>query len=119
MYLVKLGHATLMEPNGKNPHIIIQSEPDVFSATDKGGAIYFLPDTTFKETPQNGLEQTERVSRESVEPIDKRIYKSSIEAMSEMGIKIYFVNRKTFKLFLETKDDEGLLNLIQPYKVAH
>jgi hypothetical protein len=117
MYLVKLGYYSLMSPHGKKPHIIIQSNVKDFIAKDQGGTIYTLNDKTFDKTPQAGLERTERVSKVSVEPIDKRVYKSSIEAMSDMGIKIYFVNAKMFKKFLEIKNDNDkkLLPLLEPF----
>jgi hypothetical protein len=118
MYLVRNGNYTLMNAKGKKPYIIIRANQKHYLENDQPGAIYTLSDKTFIKTPQQGLEKTERVSNESVEVIDKRIFSSSIEGMIEMGITIYFVNRKTFKLLLDTKDDKKILPQLTPYLVV-
>jgi hypothetical protein len=115
MYLVKLGYFTLMNPSGHKPYIIIQSNSKKFISEDKGGAIYTLPDTFFSKTSQYGLEETERLSKKNVIPVEENTYKSSIEAMTRMGITIFFVDRKTFKILLDTKIDKKILHKLKPY----
>ncbi|MCL5090462.1 MAG: hypothetical protein M1514_00455, partial [Patescibacteria group bacterium] len=42
---------------------------------------------------------SEYISAQSVKPIKKVEYPSSLEAMLQIGINVYFVDRKTFKEF--------------------
>jgi len=53
-------------------------------------------------------EGTERLSKKNVIPVEENTYKSSVKAMTKIGITIFFVNRKTFKILLDTKIDKKM-----------
>lgn len=115
MYLATKGNAILMNVEAETPVIVICNNPEDYLAHDSGGAIYIVPATTFKKTPQEGLEKSERVSKVAVTPVDKRVYKHSIDAMKETGIVIYFVNQKTFNSLVQAKDEDKILASLQPF----
>ena len=118
MYLATRGNATLMQPEGAKPYIVICNNPDDYIKNDKGGAIYKVPATSFKPTPQEGLEMYELVSETSVKPVDKTLYNSSIIAMRKKDVSIYFVDQQLFNQLLASKNEEKILSSIQPYFFA-
>lgn len=96
MYLVPRGIPTLMDPNGPEKNIVICATADNFTSKDIGGAIYELPSEDFDSTPQSGLEEYELVSKKSIKPVQKHVYKSSLDALREADIAVRFVNEDTF-----------------------
>lgn len=114
MYLANKGVATLMEHRAKQPYIIIQDDINIYTKNDKGGAIYTVPAIHFMNTPQAGLEGTEFVSKEPVTPLDKRVYKTSINAMRKAGIQIYFVSPTIFERLLDRDKKEETLATLTP-----
>lgn len=104
-----------MNPKGNYPNIVICSKVEDFLARDMGGAIYELPNSTFKITPQEGLEAYELVSRTAVRPTNKIVFKSTIKALKSLGIKIRFVDEKTFKRLINNPDQEKIIEKIKPY----
>ncbi|MCL5090756.1 MAG: hypothetical protein M1514_01965, partial [Patescibacteria group bacterium] len=83
--------------NGKTWHVVI-SDKEKFLENDHGGAVYFLPPETFILNPQAKLVgDSEYISAQSVKPIKKVEYPSSLEAMLQIGINVYFVDRKIDK----------------------
>jgi hypothetical protein len=54
------------------------------------------------------LEGTERLSKKNVIPVEENTYKGSVEAMTKIGLTIFFVNRETFKILLDTKIDKKM-----------
>jgi hypothetical protein len=115
MYLATKGNATLMNVEAETPIIVICNNAKDYISSDKGGAIYTVPATTFKKTPQAGLEKSERVSSIAVTPIEKKVFKRSLDAMREMGIVIYFVNQKTFDSLVQAKNESKTLASVQPF----
>lgn len=115
MYLTTIGNAALMNVETEIPTVAICNNPKDYIANDKGGAIYTVSSTTFKKTPQEGLEKSELVSEVAVKPIDKRIYNRSIDAMKEMGVVIYFVNKKIFDGLVQAKNESKILASLQPF----
>ena len=77
-----------------------------YLAKDKGGAIYSLPPDTFKTDPQKGLKENEWTSKTSVKPLGKEKYGSTLQAMLDYGIQVYFVDEQTYKE-IESSDDHG------------
>jgi hypothetical protein len=116
MYLATKGNATLMNVKADIPTIVICSEQKDYLASDKGGAIYTVPATTFKKTPQEGLEDSELISSVAVKPLSKKVYERSIDALKEMGIVIYFVNNSTFNKLVRTKDEAKIISSLQPFR---
>ena len=115
MYLVTRGNATLMNTDAMLPFIVIRNNPKDYVANDMGGAIYIVPDTTFKKSPQEGLEKSELVSSVAVTPIDKIIYRRSIDAMKEMGIVIYFVTKEIFDKLVLSKEESKIFATLLRY----
>lgn len=114
MYLANKGVATLMEHRTKKPYIIIQDDADHYTKHDKGGAIYAVSASGFKETPQVGLEGTEFVNDKAVTPLSKEVFPTSLEAMRQQGITIYFVTPKTFELLLDKNRKDKTLASLKP-----
>lgn len=115
MYLATRGNATLMNVATAVPTIVICNNLKDYLAHDQGGAIYKVPAATFEETPQEGLQTSELVSKVAVKPLDKTIYKYSIDAMRDMGIAIYFVSKEVFDSLAQTKDEAKILESLQPF----
>lgn len=78
------------------PYMVI-SNRDRFLELDKGGVIYELPVDTFKVDLEKGLREYEWTSREVVKPIGKQVFKTSLEAMLDAGVQVYFIDEETFK----------------------
>jgi hypothetical protein len=115
MYLATRGYATLMNPDKDNPNIVICADKNDYLKNDRGGAIYKLPGETFIETPQHGLSDYEKVSTHSVKPIEKTIYRTSIEAMLDAKIKIYFTDSVTFNSLIGAKDQAKRISKLTPF----
>lgn len=115
MYLATKGNAILLNVNSQLPRIIILNSPENYLRNDTGGAIYKVYDENFVKTPQDGLEDSELVCDSRVIPIDKTGYNTSLDAMKEAGIEVYFVNQTQFDDIVNTKKEEHILQNIQPY----
>lgn len=115
MYLATRGIATLMHHVSDTPFIVMSSSSDEYLQSDAGGAIYTLPGATFEPTPQHELSESEMVSKVMVEPLDKEVYKTSIEAMKHHGVAIYFVDQPTFKCIVATKNQQEAVSTLQPF----
>ncbi len=98
--------------------IIICNDAASYLTNDTGGAIYTLRSSTFKPSPQIGLEKYERVRKEQVKPLGKFVYKTSIDAMRQMGITIdfAFADKKTFESIARSKDQTSELALLKPFE---
>ena len=115
MYLATRGTPILLNTNVKNPQIIISANAKEYVKHDVGGAIYSVPAEYFKKTPQTGLEDSERVSEITVHPSAKTVYESSIAAMREMGVTVYFVSQKQFDEIIRTKNEDHIISKLAPY----
>ena len=115
MYLAIRGVSTLMHHASDTPFIVMSSSPDEYLRSDPGGAIYTLPGATFEPTPQLELSESEMVSRVRVEPLDKEVFKTSIEAIKRHGVAIYFVNQPTFERIVSTKNQQEVVSTLQPF----
>lgn len=118
MYLATKGIAILMNVKSAKPIIVICSKTEDYLLSDTSGAIYTVSIKTFRKSPQAGLEDSEMVSDVGVIPIDKQVYSSSIDAMKEMGITIYFVNQQVFNRLIKAKDESKILSKLEPYLLA-
>jgi hypothetical protein len=115
MYLATKGKGTLMDYTSKEPAIVICSDEREYVRNDKGGAIYIVPADSFKKSPQEGLEESEVVSKVPVTPLDKKVYEHSLDAMHELGITVYFADQKTFDALVKARDEKKLLKKLRPY----
>ena len=95
------------------PYYMIIKNKDLFLEEDKGGAIYVLPaenfcyDLAFKKVTRKEWLKTgkhkgygslsEWVSKEAVKPLYKIEFKSTFDAMIDLGVQVYFVDDDKFK----------------------
>jgi hypothetical protein len=77
--------------------IFINADEGTYAKHDRGGAIYSLPVETFETDTNSGMKENEWYSKMSVKPIDKTVYRTSIEAMEKFNVKRYFVDDDTFE----------------------
>jgi putative flippase GtrA len=115
MYLASKGKATLMNTKSQPSRIIICDDEKQYIKNDKGGAVYELSPKGFQPTSQTGLSEFEKVSEQAVTPLRKNVYASSLEAMREHDITIYFVNKKIFDELVAAKDEDEIINQLKPY----
>jgi len=82
---------------------IIESREE-FIKNDNGGHIYVLPSDTFACDPNKGLGVYEWTSKEKVKPVKKIEFPSTLDAMIENGVQVYFIDEETHKKIGESKD---------------
>jgi len=84
-------------------HIIVNGR-DRFTNVDKGGSIYNLPVESFSYDVNRNMADIEWTSQIPVRPKGQTNYKSGLEAMKKLGIKVYFVNDQTFNAIKKASD---------------
>lgn len=89
------------------PYAIIIDQKESFIKNNKGGHIYIVPSSSFQNDPSKGLGEYEWVSKEKVEPLQKIEYLSSLDAMIENGVQVYFIDETTHQE-IKTSKDNGL-----------
>lgn len=77
------------------PVVIIRNR-NHFLKKDKGGALYKLSSEKFENDPERPFGKHEWTSDETVDPLEKEEFESSLTAMLEKGVQVYFVDKKTF-----------------------
>lgn len=85
------------------PYIIISDE-ERFRNSDKGGTVYSLPSSTFQSDPSKGLGDLEWTSNVPVTPIGKEFVPSAIQDMLRNGVRIYFVDKVTYRKIRDSVD---------------
>lgn len=95
------------------PTIVIRGSLDDFVQRDKGGYLYQLPSETFDFDPTKPMGNREWTSRASVKPIQSEHCPSTIDALIEAGVQVYFVNDAMFAKIRSEKNAgfETLLTL--------
>ena len=116
MYLATRGKPILLNVRSTAPRVIICTNTEEYIEYDKGGAIYTIPASSFRRTPQEGLEDSELVSEVAVKPISKKVYETSLEAMQEAGVEVYFVSREQFDEILRNKNEADVVAKLTPYQ---
>lgn len=76
-------------------YIFVIGDKDKFLELDKGGTVYVLPSTTF--TTDERFSGREWSTTEKLKPIHKIHFDSSLKAMIDFGVKVYFTDKKTFE----------------------
>lgn len=97
------------------PYIVISDE-ERFRSLDTGGVIYSLPNDTFENDPKKGLREFEWTSKKPVVPNEKEIVLSALEDMIKQGVKVFFVDNKTWNQ-IQTSSDHGesIVKSLKPY----
>ncbi len=117
MYMLPKGFPVLMNSKSSNPYVVIRGEAEDVIQKDKGGALYVLPSETFHETPQKELSEFEKVSKDSVTPIDEIDYASIIDALNMEKISIYFVNDTVFSNLIANPQQDNLVKKLKRYSL--
>lgn len=99
---VKIGRFS--DGKTQTPWHLVTKNKRRFRRRDKGGAIYHLPTTGFNCDPKKGMGDMEWTNKNSVKPIKKEVFTSGEQAMKDLGVNLYFVDRKTFKAINESVD---------------
>lgn len=98
------------------PYIIISDE-ERFRNLDKGGVIYSLPNTTFENDPEKGLRELEWISKLPVTPTGKEFVPSALEDMVRQGVKVFFVNKETYRQIQNASDGgESIVKNLVAYR---
>lgn len=116
MYLVTRGTPTLMNTKAEVPRIIICADSTSYIKNDAGGAIYEVPGKSFVKTPQEGLEESELVGKVAVKPVSKKVFATSIDALNEAGVEVYFVNETQFEDIVLNKNEDEIISNLVPYR---
>jgi len=103
---------------GKSPYLVV-SDAKRFLKNDKGGSIYTLPKERFFMNAKEGLGAHEWISKQEALPVKEERYFSGIEAMLKSKVKIYFIDKKTFKK-IQNASDHGfsVLKKLKPLEVS-
>lgn len=117
MYLApREGGTILIETFSREPYAVINNTPENFKRVDHGGAIYKVSAESFSDTPQEEVAGTELVSRDSVPILSKEIFATSLEAMREAGVNVYFLGDTEFQRVQSAKDHGWeILSELKPY----
>ena len=96
MFLVPKNIPTEISKYGDTHIVFVQGTVEELKAHDSGGAIYTLPNDTFVTDKEIGMGDVEWVSNQSVKPIAKTVYETSLEALGENNVSIYFLGKDAF-----------------------
>ena len=89
---------------GKTRYTWIMADRDEFIKNDNGGHIYVLLSKTFEKNPKSVLGEEEYVSTASIKPAKIIEYPSSLDAMIENGVQVYFISQETYRNIQKSKD---------------
>lgn len=119
MYLAPKGRAMLLNTFHGVPSLVVSGSVEEFLNADKGGAIYEIPPDSFADTPQTELANTELVSSVPVVPLRKEIFDTSLQALRQMNVPVYFVDDALFDT-IKDADDHGraVLQGLEPYDLS-
>lgn len=95
------------------PTIIIRGSLGEFIKRDKGGWLYHLPSGAFDFDPKKSMRDKEWTSRVPVKPIESEHYPSTVDALIDAGVQVYFVDDALFTKICSEKNAgfETLLTL--------
>lgn len=88
-------------------YYFVVSDGEKFKSSDKGGALYVLPNNTFECDVNKGMGDLEWTSEQGVKPVDKTVYESALDAMINNGVQVYFIDQGTFSK-IQQAEDHGL-----------
>jgi hypothetical protein len=103
-----------MSQFGKHYILIAQCTEQVYRNADKAGAIYELPSDSFQQGGTD-MPEVEWYSSEPIRPKHRDVYASSLDAMDQCGVKVYFVNETTYTAIQNAEDHGwGILQSLSP-----
>jgi hypothetical protein len=89
---------------GKILTVVICMDRDEYIKNDRGGSVYEVSSDSFDYNSNMGMGDKEWTSSEPVKPIGEIDYTSSLDAMIDNGVLIYFVDKKTFDEIWDADD---------------
>lgn len=95
MFLTRVYDDTSKKGYADGFYYFVISDKEKFTELDKGGTVYVLPGAKF--TTSEKLWGREWIAEENVKPMHKIHFDSSLRAMIENGVKVYFTDKKTFE----------------------
>lgn len=87
------------------PYYYVFSDKEKYQNIDKGGSIYFLPIDSFTTNPSKGVGTNEWVSKELVKALFKIDFESSLQAMLNFGVQVFFVSSEIFEQIRSSSDN--------------
>lgn len=118
MYLMPKGFPVMMNPEKKFPHIVVAGDADEVLSKDFGGSIYVLNDESFFTTPQEGLSDYEKVSKDTVTPVKEIEINSAIESLIEAGVSLYFVNNEVFNNLIGNPEQKEIISNLKKFNFS-
>lgn len=88
---------------GDTLYAIIPKSRKDFVARDRGGFIYQLPGGTFSSDRSRGMGSREWASPVAVVPVSVSRVPSSLDAMIEHGVQVYFVDPELYRQMLASE----------------
>jgi hypothetical protein len=117
MFLVPKDIPTEIGKYGDDHVVFVNGTAEEFKAHDIGGAIYTLPNDTFVTDRGIGMGDVEWVSNQSVKPISKTLYETSIDALHDNHVSVYFLNKDVFSR-IQANPSNGL-EIVKSSKLVH
>lgn len=115
MYLVPRGLVARMGKDIVPPRVVVCASQNIYKKLDGPCALYELPASNFKSTPQEFLLGTELASKKPSIVLGKEIFNSSQLAFKKYGIRLYCVQDDVFNAINKSKDDGSeILKSCQP-----
>ncbi len=97
------------------PWKVVVSDEQRFKELNKGGAIYHLPSQSFQFHPERNMGETEWTSTQPVEPSNQEDYDSSLQAMQQHGVDVFFVDKATFEAINRSYDQgKSIIDSLAP-----
>jgi len=107
MFMTRFGDSMTQIGTHNGVPVVVIRDMKHFLKKDKGGAIYKLNSSKFENDPDKPFGKNEWTSNKPVEPVDNEEFESSLAAMLEKGVQVYFVDKKTFYKYKYEEDGEN------------
>lgn len=75
-----------------------------FEKLDTGGVVYIIDSEGFEYDPNKGLGDKEWTCNKPVRPIGEEVVKSALDAMIDLKVQVFFVDKETFNKIDKSSD---------------
>lgn len=96
------------------PWTIVIGDLEKFKSLDKGAWMYQLPADSFYVDPNEGLGLFEWTSPAPVASTERKFYPSGLQAMMDLGVRVYSLSPDEFVKFRQSKDQKEILENLTP-----
>lgn len=104
MFTANVGRSWSTGKVGDVLYAIIPLTREEFLSRDTGGFIYQIPGETFSSEPGRGMGDREWASPVAVRPSGVEKISSSLDAMIDAGVQVYFVDPASYEEMLKNDD---------------